>query len=56
MGTHAKTIEKPYYERIGVFYTLPRFHHMKVGLCVNAHRTKADLTELIVSIPIRLSR
>lgn len=55
MGTHAKTVEKPYYERIGVFYTLPKLHHMKVGLSVNAHRTKADLTELIVSIPFRLS-
>ena len=56
MGAHAKTIEKPYYERIGVYYTLPTLHHMKVGCSVNAHLTKADLTEFIVSIPFRLGR
>ena len=26
MGASAKEIEKPYYERIGIFYTIPRLH------------------------------
>ena len=29
---------------------------LKIGGSVKAHRTKADLTELIVAYPIRLSK
>ena len=54
MGSHAKEIEQPYYERVGVFYTFPKLGHLKVGASVQAHRTKADLTEVQVSIPVKL--
>ena len=54
MGHSAKEVEQPYYERVGVFYTFPRLGHVKVGASVQAHRTKADLTEVQVSIPVRL--
>jgi len=55
MGASAKVIEKPYYERIGIFYSFPRFAGLRIGASVNAHFTKADLTEIIVGIPLRLS-
>ena len=54
MGASAKETEKPYYERIGIFYTIPRFHHLRVGCSVKAHLTKADLTEIVISLPFRL--
>ena len=54
MGASAKEIEKPYYERIGIFYTIPRLHHLRVGCSVKAHLTKADLTEIVISLPFRL--
>lgn len=53
MGVNAKEIEQPYYERIGVFYTFPTLGNLKVGASVQAHRTKADLTEMVISIPLR---
>ena len=56
MGANAREIEQPYYERIGIFYTFPRLAGLRVGASVKAHRTKADLTEVIVAIPFRLSR
>ena len=56
MGSNAREIEQPYYERIGVFYTFPCLGGLKIGGSVKAHRTKADLTELIVAYPIRLSK
>ena len=55
MGYSAKQVEQPYYERIGVFYSFPKLANMKIGASVQAHRTKADLTELIVSLPFRIS-
>ncbi len=55
MGTNAKEVEQPYYERIGVFYTFPKLGHIKVGASVQAHRTKADLTEIMVSLPIQIT-
>lgn len=55
MGANAREIEQPYYERIGVFYTFPQLAGLKVGASVKAHRTKADLTEVIVAVPFRLS-
>lgn len=52
MGHSAKEVEKPYYERIGVFYTPPRLGGIKIGASVQAHRTKADLTEMMIGIPL----
>lgn len=54
MGTLAKAVEQRYYERVGLFYTLSKRTGMSVGFSVNAHKTKADFTELQLSYPIRL--
>ena len=54
MGANAKEVEQPYYERIGVFYTFPKLGNIKLGASVQAHRTKADLTELMISVPVKL--
>lgn len=56
MGVEAKDIERKYYERIGLFYTPPCLGGLSVGLSVNAHATKADFTELVISMPIKLGR
>lgn len=56
MGVEAKDIERKYYERIGLFYTPPRLRGLSVGMSVNAHATKADFTELVISMPIKLGR
>ena len=53
MGSVARELEQPYYERIGVHYAFPRLGGLSVGLNVNAHRTKADFTELQLTVPIR---
>lgn len=50
MGLTAKTEETRYYERIGLKYTLPRSGGLYIGAGVKAHRTKADLTEVIVGV------
>ncbi len=55
MGVEAKTIEKPYYERIGLFYTFHKWNCIAIGFNVNAHATKADFTEIELSIPFKLS-
>lgn len=54
MGEQAQIIETPYYERIGLHYTFPKLGGMELGINVKAHKTKADLTELVVSMPLRL--
>lgn len=54
MGEQAKIVETPYYERIGVHYAFPSLHGLELGINVKAHKTKADLTELVVSVPLRL--
>ena len=56
MGTNAKEIEKPYYERIGVHYAFPQLGGLSVGASVKAHLTKADLTEVVISYPIHSRR
>ena len=56
MGFHARIIEKPYYERIGLRYAFPRLGGLAVGASVKAHLTKADFTELSLSMPIRLTK
>ena len=54
MGSNAKEIEKPYYERIGLFYTFSALSNLTLGVSLNAHLTKADFTELVISYPIKL--
>ncbi len=56
MGFSAKEVEQPYYEQVGVYYTFSRFGNVKLGASIQAHRTKADLTEVKVCIPFRLSK
>lgn len=51
MGTWAKEFETPYYERVGLNYSFPKFGGLKIGVNVKAHKTKADLTELLISYP-----
>lgn len=46
MGYMAKEQEQRYYERIGICYD---FAHLRVGMNVKAHRTKADLTEVVIA-------
>lgn len=55
-GHNALENEKRYYERIGVHYTFPSLGGLTIGGNVKAHLTKADLTELVVSYPIRLGK
>ena len=52
MGYNANLIEKPYYERIGLQYTLPVMGGITLGFDVKAHLTKADLMEIVVAKPI----
>jgi len=52
MGSNAREVEQPYYERIGIFYTFPSLRGLRIGASVKAHRTKADLTEVIIAYPI----
>ena len=54
MGRNAKEIEQPYYERIGIHYTIPSLRNLTIGFNIKAHLTKADLTELVVSYPVDL--
>jgi hypothetical protein len=56
MGANAREVEQPYYERIDIFYTFPRQGGLRIGGSVKSHRTKADLTELIVALPFRLTK
>ena len=56
MGHNAKANEKRYYERIGVHYTFPSLGGLTIGGNVKAHLTKADLTEFVVSYPIKLGK
>lgn len=56
MGSNAEEVEKPYYEHIGVHYTIPSFHNLTFGINVKAHLTKADYTEIILSLPFRLKK
>ncbi|MBR5061650.1 MAG: acyloxyacyl hydrolase [Prevotella sp.] len=54
MGHHAKIIEKPYYEQIGIRYTFPQWKELTIGFNINAHLTKADFTEIVIAYPIHL--
>lgn len=54
MGHNASEIETPYYERIGVRYSIPSLAGISVGVQLCAHALKANFTELCVGIPVRL--
>lgn len=54
MGTEAGQVEKPYYERVGLFYTFSKKTGLSAGFSINAHKTRADFTELQISYPFRL--
>lgn len=56
MGYAARVDEGPkwLYERVGLFYSFPSLHNASIGFSVNAHATKADFTEIVVSYPIKL--
>lgn len=54
MGDNARQVETPYYEHIGLHYCFPPLHRLTIGIDVKAHKTKADYTELVVSVPLRL--
>lgn len=56
MGYNANLIEKPYYEKIGMQYTLPCASQLTVGFNVKAHLTKADFMELVVALPLILTK
>ena len=55
MGLKPKALEQPYYERIGLYYTFSNFGNVRLGFNVKAHLTRADYTEMCVSVPIRLT-
>ena len=52
MGYAAEHVEKPYYERIGLSYIFPKLHNIAIGFSVKAHSGKADLTEILLYIPV----
>lgn len=54
MGKYITDNEPRYYERIGVNYSFQKLGNIKIGIIVKAHYTKADLTELVISYPIKL--
>lgn len=53
-GKLAEAIETRYYECVGLSYSIPHASGLSVGFSIKAHKTKADFTELSLSIPIRL--
>ncbi len=56
MGYRAKFIEKRYYETVGVRYMFPSLANLTLGFKVKAHYLKADYTELVLAMPIRLGK
>lgn len=55
MGNRAKSVEKRYYETIGLRYTFPSLGNISLGFDVKAHFLKADYTQLVLSYPIPIS-
>lgn len=53
-GFKPKALEQPYYERIGLYYTFQHIGNVRVGFNVKAHRTRADYTEMCISVPVVL--
>lgn len=56
MGTMAKALESPYYERVGLFYTFSKRTGLSIGFNLNAYKTSADFAELQLSVPLRFGR
>lgn len=56
MGHNAYLGDAPYYERIGVHYTIPGLNNLRVGINVKAHKGKADFTEIVFGMPIIIKR
>ena len=54
LGYMASSLEKPYYERIGVHYTFKHLGGLQIGANVKAHWAKADYTEVSLGWPFRL--
>lgn len=54
MGDYSNRKDPFYFNRIGVHYTIPQWNNLTAGIEVKAHLTKADFTEFVLSMPIRL--
>lgn len=53
-GFKPEALEQPYYERVGLYYTFSRLGNVRLGFNVKAHRTRADYTEICITVPVRL--
>ena len=56
MGTIDRELGGRIYERVGVNYSFPSLNGLKFGINVKAHSTKADLTEIIITYPLRIKK
>ena len=56
MGHRAKSVEKRYYETVGLRYSIPALANLSLGFDVKAHFLKADYTQLVLSYPIRFKK
>ena len=56
MGHKAYLNDAPYYERVGLHYTIPKLANLKLGINVKAHKGKADFTEIVFGMPIKIKR
>lgn len=54
LGTNAAELERPCYETIGLRYAFPSLGGLEAGFNVKAHKAKADYTEIVLSLPIKL--
>ena len=56
MGTMDRELGGRIYERVGVNYSFPSLNGLKFGINVKAHSIKADLTEIIITYPLRIKK
>lgn len=56
MGHKAYLNDAPYYERVGLHYTIPKLANLKLGINIKAHKGKADFTEIVFGMPIKIKR
>ena len=56
MGTIDRELGGRIYERVGVNYSFLSLNGLKFGINVKAHSTKADLTEIIITYPLRIKK
>lgn len=54
MGDYSNRKDPFFFNRIGVHYTFPKWHNLTAGIEVKAHLTKADFTEFVLSMPIKV--